>query len=172
MKNLKTTLLEEIEDIRDRTMFNAFYFKGHALKRHILTDEQLRQAIWDAPRPYDECDIVMVTRFFDETIARNLIADTLTQNIDEIEKWIISDSDENYAAIATFDKPTGDGLVKNTDWSKPIQVHGVCVVVRKDSSNICNHFGILTAYPIRVMEDVDEIYEAIDKYIEKKSVKE
>lgn len=171
MKSLKTTLLEEIDDIRDSTLFKALYFKGHALTKHVLTDEQLRQAIKMAPRPYNEDDIVMVTRFFDEESARRLIADALEKSIEEVEKWILSDTDRDYVAMVTFNEPTGDGLVKHTDWTKPIPVHGVCVVIRKDSSNICNHFGIVTAYPIRVFEDVDTIYDAIDEYISKKNMR-
>lgn len=138
--------------------------------KHILTDDEMRKALWEKPRPVDIDDIVMVTRFLSEDNAIQLIADTLSANISDIESWLLSDTDKDYVAYATFDHITGDGLVKNTDWTKPIPVHGVHVIIRKDFKDIYKSFNIVTAYPIRTMYDVDDIYDAIEEYINRKSV--
>ena len=167
---LKEKIISQINDIRDKTLFSAFHYKGHALHKHILSDEDLLKALWEKPRPIDVDDIVMVTRFFDEDNAIKLIADTLLQNVNEIEKWLLTDSDCDYAAYAFFDFATGDGLAKNTDWNNTIQVHGMCVVIRKDFSSVCKSFGVVTAYPTRTPDDVDGIYELIDEYIGRKDV--
>lgn len=165
---LKEKIRSQINDIRDKTLFNALHFKGHALHRHILSNEELQCALNRKRHPIDIDDIVMVTRFFNEDHAIQLIADTLQNNSNEIEKWLLSDTECDYVAYAFFDDATGEGLAKNTGIDNIIQVHGTCVVIRKDFSSICKSFVIVTAYPTRTPDDVDVIYEAIDEYISRK----
>lgn len=166
---LKEKILSQIEDVKNKTLFDALHCKGHALDKHILTDEELRQALWMKPRPVDVDDIVMVTRFCNEEIAREAIAIALQKNIKEIEKWLLSSAEADYVATATFEDAIGDGLAKNADWNKTIPIHGIRVVIRKDFSCICNSFVVVTAYPCRTLDDVDVIYEAIDDFLAKKA---
>lgn len=167
---LKSKIVSQIEDIRDSVLFGVLHCKGHALFKHVLSFEELQNALRWKRRAQDVDDIVMVTRFFDEDSARNLIADTLLLNIEGIEKWLLSSIDNDYVATATFDSPTGDGLAKNTDFTKTIPVHGVTVVLRKDFSFVGQSFFVVTAYPMRTLDDVDVIYEVIDEYIARKGV--
>ena len=165
---LKEKINSQIKDIRNIVLFKALHYKGHALEKHVLTDEQLFGVLAKKRRPIDPDDIIMVTRFNDAETAVNLIADTLLKNINEIEHWLLTDTDCDYVAYAFFDFATGDGLAKNTDCSHTIPVHGMCVVVRKDYSCICNSFVVVTAYPVSSPDDTDIVYECIDEYISRK----
>ena len=165
---LKKKIQQQINDIRDPLLFMAYQNEGHALDRHILDDEALRKALWVKPRPKDADDIVMVTRFQSKEQALGIIADTLQENIDAIEEWLLSNSEEDLAVSAIYNEPTGDGLVKNTDWTKTIPVHAAMVILRKNFKMIGRNFVIVTAYPLRSFDDVDAIYEAIDDFVSKK----
>ena len=165
---LKMKIKQQIEDIRDPLLFQAYQSEGHAIEHHVLSDDELRRALWVRPMPKNIDDIDMVTRFKDKEHALNLIAETLLQNIDLIEKWLLTDTDNAYEATAAFEEATGDGLAKNTDWSKPIPVHGVRVILVKNSQIIGRSFVVVTAYPQRTFEDIDAIYDAIDDYISRK----
>lgn len=164
----KKKIKEQIESIRDPLLFTAFQFEGHAIEEHVLSDDKLRWKLWKKKAPVDNDDIVMVTRFFSKESALNLIANALLKNLDEIVKWLLSDTNRVFVATATFEEPTGDGLTKNTDWTKTIPVHDVRVIIKKDFRIISRSFSIITAYPQRSFEDVDVIYEAIDEYTSRK----
>ena len=166
---LKNKVEQQIRDIRDPILFLAYQSEGHAIDRHVLNDDQLRRALWVKPRPKDNDDIVMVTRFQSKEKALEIIADTLQANVDEIVNWLSCDSEQDLAVMATYAEPTGDGLVKNTDWTKPIPVHAAMVVLRKNFRLVSRSFVIVTAYPLRSFNDVDAIYDAIDAFISKKN---
>lgn len=166
---LRRKIEQQIEDIRNPLLFLAYQCEGHAIDRHVLDDRQLLRAIYAKRKPQDVDDIVMVTRFKSKESALNLIADTLLHNIDAIEKWLLSSSENAYEATCTYTEATGDGLAKNTDWSKPIPVHGVRVVILKNFRLISRSFIVVTAYPQGTCDDIDAIYERIDDYISKKN---
>ena len=166
---LKQRLKEQINDIRDPLLYLAYQSEGHAIERHVLNDDELRRALWVRPMPKNIDEIDMVTRFRDKEQALNLIADTLLQNIDTIEKWLLTDTEDAYEATASFADPTGDGLAKRTDWSKTIPVHGVRVILAKNFQIVGRSFVVVTAYPQRTFEDIDAIYDAIDDYLAKKN---
>ena len=165
---LKKKLEQQINDIRDPLLFMAYQSEGHAINRHVLTNDELRRALWIKPKPKDKDDIVMVTRFQSKEKALEIIANTLLKNSDVIEKWLLSDNEGDLAVSATYRDATGDGLVKNTDWTKVIPVHSAMVVIRKNFTVIGRSFVVVTAYPLRSFDDIDAIYEAIDDYVNKK----
>lgn len=167
---LKEKIQEQINDIKDPLLFMAYQSEGHAIERHVLSDDELRRALWVKPRPKDIDDVVMVTRFQSKEKALQIIANTLQNNIDAIEKWLLSDTEKELTTSFVFDEPTGDGLVKNSDWTKPIPVHSVKVIIRKNFKLIGRSFVIVTAYPARSQSDVDTIYDAIDEFIAKKRI--
>lgn len=167
---LKQKIQQQINDIRDDVMFDAYHkYDGHAIDRHVMNNDELRKALWAKPRPVNIDDIVMVTRFESKAKALEIIAETLQMNIDSIEKWLLSNSEEDLVATATYEEATGDGYAKNTDWSKTIPVHSVRVVIRKNFKLISRSFVIVTAYPTRSFDDVDAIYDAIDDFISRKN---
>lgn len=166
---LRKKIQQQINDIRDELLFFAYQNEGHAIEKHVLSDDELRRALWVKPRPKYDDDIVMVTRFSSKSRALNIIADTLQENIDAIEKWLLTDSEADLAVTATFEDATGDGLAKNTNWTKTIPVHAAMVVLRKNFALISRSFIVVTAYPIRNFDDNDIIYEAIDEFISKKN---
>ena len=166
---LKKKLEEQINDIRDPLLFLAYQSEGHAIDRHVLSDDELRRALWVKPKPKDIDDIVMVTRFHSKEKALEIIANTLLNNIDAIEKWLRSDSEDDLAVSHIYSEQTGDGLVKNTDWTKTIPVHAAMVVIRKNFKLVGRSFVVVTSYPLRSFDDVDAIYEAIDEFINKKN---
>lgn len=166
---LRKKLEQQINDIRDPLLFKVIQHEGHALDRHLMSDEKLKRALWAMRKPKDCDDIVMETRFFSESQALNAIADSLQQNIDIIEKWLLSECFGRLEVTGNFTEATGDGLVKNTDWSKPILVHAVRVILEKNSCSVLRSFIVVTAYPIRCFDDNDAIYEAIDDFISKKN---
>ena len=166
---LKNKIQQQINDIRDPLLFMAYQSEGHAIDRHVLTDDELRRALWVKPRPQSIDDIVMVTRFTSKEKALEIIADTLQQNANAIEEWLLSHSEEDLAVNAIFEDETGDGLVKNTNWAQTIPVHSARVIIRKNFKMIGRNFVVVTAYPLRSFDDVDVIYDAIDAFISKKN---
>jgi hypothetical protein len=168
---LKEKIREAIIEIRDPMLFKALHWKGHMCERHILTNEEMRETIKRRTALPDEDDILMVTRFNNLEEALELTAQTLENNIDNIVEWIKSDIEDTMVFTTTFSDPTGDGLVKNADWTNFIPVHGVNVVLTRKSCMIGQPFVITTSYPVRVFEDIDNIYDAIDEYAERKNIK-
>ena len=165
---LKAKIVEQIEDIRNPMLFAALQVEGHALDRHLLSDNALRQALRLKGKPKYLDDIIKVTRFFDEGDALNLIADTLTTAISDIERWLLSDIEDDLTIKECFERATGDGLVKNTDWSQTISMHAVTVVLRKNFRKIGRSFVVVTAYPSASLDDNDVIYDAMDAYATQK----
>ena len=166
---VKRKIQEQIEMIKNPILYYAFQWEGHAIERHVLTDTQLFRALWTKPKPKYADDIVKVTRFVDKESALHFIADTLSKNIDNIAKWLLSDIRKDLVVTATFDEVTGDALVKNTNWQKTIPMHSTLVVLRKNYKVLSRSFVIVTAYPDSTLEDVDVIYDAMDEYISKKN---
>ena len=166
---LKKKILDQIEDIRDPMLFAALQIEGHALDRHLLSDDALRRALYLKKRPADFYDIVKVTRFSDKNTALNLIANTLTKSVSEIEKWLLSDIENDLTVQEYFLEETGDGLVKNTDWSQTIPMHAVTVVLRKNFRKIGRSFVVVTAYPSPTLDDNDIIFDALEAYAAKKN---
>ena len=154
----------QIEDIRNPMLFKAFQSEGHALERHLLTQQELVWALWKRRAPnFDE--ILKVTRFFDEESALNFIADALEHNFSTIEKWMMSDIESDLIIHQAFKKPVGDGIAKNTDWTKPIPMHSLTIVLRKNFKIMSRCFVVVTAYPDATMDDNDIIYDAMDAYL-------
>ena len=160
---------QQINDLRDPMLFMAYHHEGHAIERHILSDDELRRSLWVKPRPNSVDDIVMVTRFQSKEKALEIIAETLDANVNEIAKWLLCDSKEDFEATAVFNESTGDGLAKNTDWTNTIPVHGARVILRKNFKIIGRSFVVVTAYPFGAVDDIDSIYAAIDDFVSKKN---
>ena len=166
---LKEKILSQISDIRDPLLFTAIQIEGHALDKHLLSDDALRRALCHKEKPKYFDDIVKVTRFSSKEDALNLIADTLTRVVSDIEKWLLSDLESDLVIKEIFERETGDGLVKNTDWSQTIPMHAVTVVLRKNFRKIGRSFVVVTAYPSATLDDNDAIYDAMDAYAAQKN---
>ena len=128
-------------------------------------------ALWKKAKPKYDDDIVQVLRFKSKELAISFIVKTLSQNVDEIVNWQLSDIQQDLVVTASYNEATGDTLVKNTDWTKPIPMHKVLVVLRKNFRVLSRSFVIVTAYPDSTMEDVDVIYDALDAYAAQKAQK-
>lgn len=170
MKNdFAQRILGQISEVRDPILFKAFHQEhsrdgGHALDRHLLSQQELVKALRKRRKPnFDE--ILKVTRFFDEISALNFIADALEHNLSDIEKWLLSSIESDLVIHQAFKRPVGDGIAKNMDWTKPIPMHSLTVVLRKNSRLVGRSFVVVTAYPDATMDDNDVIYDAIDEYL-------
>lgn len=163
-------ILQQINDLKDPVLFSALHWRGHALRNHILTDEEMREAIRNKKSSRSSCgDIVMISRFFNEAEASELIIRVLENSLNALESWLLSDCDDYGVFEMSFDFPTGDGLVFNTNWKNFFTLHGVCVVLSKKRTMPGQSFIVKTAYPICSFEDVDPIYDAIDDFVSKRS---
>lgn len=161
---MKNRIMQEIEDIRDPILFNALHWRGHALQRHLLSNEEMRERIKERPPVKEDDEIIMITRFFALKEALDLTAKTLEENIEKITEWVNADCENELQVISSFSFITGDGLVKNADWNRFLPVHGVCVVLNRRYDAFGRSFVIKTSYPIRVHEDIDDICDAIDEW--------
>ena len=166
---LKKKIREQISDIRNPILFKALHWKGHMHERHLLTNEEMREVIKRRAPLENEDDIVMVTRFNSFEEALELTAQTLEENVEKIAEWLMDDCSEIMEFTSRFPYPTGDGLIKNADWTNFVPVHGVNVVLCKGSCIPGQSFVVTTSYPIRTFEDIDNIYDAIDDYTEKRN---
>lgn len=157
----------EIEEILDENLFLTYHeHKGHCLTEHLLSDKDLRQKLWNMPKPADENDIVMATRFYSREQALKAIYEALSAHVDEIREWRKNLLYPYLEISHTDTKPTGEGICKNTD-KNLIAVHGTRVILIAND-NEGRAFYIRTAYPVRTYDDVDVIYDAMDEWQERK----
>ncbi len=165
-------LEREIQEITDEKIFFAIHEAyGHCLAEHILTDKELSNKLYDMPKPKSYDDIVMATRFYSKESALNFIQSGMLREIDKVKQWRAKLMYPFLELSVTFKEPVGEGIIKNADHKKKVPVHGLRIILIV-GDKMGRAFYIKTAYPIRVFEDIDNIYDAIDEWQEKKKEQE
>jgi len=159
---------KEIQEITNKEIFMATHESfGHCLTEHLLNDKELRDKLYMMPRPRDEFDIVMATRFFSEEDALAKIQEGLEKSYKKIVNWRKDLMNPYLELQITFETPVGEGIVKNASFNKMLKVHGLRIILIA-GDKLGRSFYIKTAYPMRSINDIDEIYEAIDEWQMKK----
>ena len=152
------------ESVLDETQFQICHeLRGHCITKHIVDINVLQERVWNMPRPTVDEPIKVATRFLSEESARQLIYETLIENVKDIANWRSKLYTKDYEITKEFDIVTGEGIVKGADKNQLIPMHAVRII-------ICNgdYFGqpfyIKTAYPFRSFDDIDACYDAIDEF--------
>lgn len=153
-------LLREIDDLGNKELFRA-YHPAHMEERHIYIDDNgLRQRLKNIP--FTENELCLFSRFYGKTEkVLPMIQKCIRQNIGALEKW-----DPYQTALvlhADFPEPIGTGLVKGTDWNVPFPMSRIRVVL--ENADIRGRlFKVVTAYPVPDMDEIDDIWDAIDTF--------
>lgn len=153
-------LQQEIEEICDKALFYT-YHSSSLNEQHILVDTNaLRQKLRLLPVYGDE--MCMYSRFFgcaDDVLP--LIQTCIQGNLQYLEKW----NSCNTALVlhTDFPEPIGTGIVKGTDWNTLFQMSRIRVIMEK-SKTPERSFRIVTAYPVPNMNEMNEIWDAMDAF--------
>lgn len=155
----------EIELITNLDDFFAVHeSKGHCLTAHVVPEKkELIYKLNKMPRAKDTGDIVMSTRFFSIAQALKAIQEALECFKEDIVAWRKHLDNPYFEIQYTSDTFTGEGICKGACYNDLISVHGLRVVLIKGDS-LGRTFYIKTAYPNCAFEDVDYVYEAMDKW--------
>lgn len=155
----------EIELITNLDDFLAVHeSKGHCLTEHVIPDnKELIYKLHKMSRSEDVGDIVMSTRFFSTTQALKIIQEALSCFKEDIVTWRKHLNNPYCEIQYSSDEFTGEGICKGTCYNDLIPVHGLRVVLIKGDS-LGRAFYIKTAYPNCAFEDVDCVYDAMDKW--------
>lgn len=161
----------EIMEITDADIFKASHeLKGHCLFEHTKSDRDLIRKLSGMHRG-NEYDIVLASRFFNEEQARRSIYNLLLRNEESIISRRKNLNSPVFEIYGEFENPVGEGIARNTDYSRKFMLHGLrAVPVMGDS--IGRAFYIKTAYPVNAMDDNDSIYDAMDEWMEQKNKKQ
>ena len=153
-------LQQEIEEIQDKVLF-SIHHSSNLSEQHIFADTNaLRQNLRLLPVYGDE--MCMFSHFFggsDDVLP--LIQTCVQRNLQYLEKW----NPRNTALVlhTDFPEPIGTGIVKDTDWNTLFSMSRIRVILGK--SKISERtFRIVTAYPVPNIEEMNEIWDAMDAF--------
>ena len=153
-------LQQEIEEIQDKVLF-SIHHSSNLSEQHIFADTNaLRQNLRLLPVYGDE--MCMFSHFFggsDDVLP--LIQTCVQRNLQYLEKW----NPRNTALVlhTDFPEPIGTGIVKDTDWNTLFSMSRIRVILGK--SKISERtFRIVTAYPVPNIEEMNEIWDAMDDF--------
>ncbi len=154
-------LQQEIEEIRDKALFYT-YHSSSLSEQHIFVDSNaLRQKLRLLPN-YNSNEMCMYSRFYGHTDdVLPLIQTCVQENLQYLEKW----NPRNTALVlhTDFPEPIGTGIVKDTDWNTLFSMSRIRVILGK--SKISERtFRIVTAYPVPNIEEMNEIWDAMDDF--------
>ena len=153
-------LLQEIEEIQDKALFYT-YLSFNLDEQHIFVDSNaLRQKLRMLPVYGDE--MCMYSHFFgctDDVLP--LIQTCVQRNLQYLEKW--NPCHTALVLHTDFPKPIGTGIVKGTDWNTLFPMSRIRVILQK-SKIPGRAFRIATAYPVPNVEEMNEIWDAMDAF--------
>ena len=153
-------LLQEIEEIQDKALFYT-YLSFNLDEQHIFVDSNaLRQKLRMLPVYGDE--MCMFSHFFggsDDVLP--LIQTCVQRNLQYLEKW--NPCHTALVLHTDFPKPIGTGIVKGTDWNTLFPMSRIRVILQK-SKIPGRAFRIATAYPVPNVEEMNEIWDAMDAF--------
>ena len=153
-------LLQEIEEIQDKALFYT-YLSFNLDEQHIFVDSNaLRQKLRMLPVYGDE--MCMYSHFFgctDDVLP--LIQTCVQENLQYLGKW--NPCHTALVLHSDFPKPIGTGIVKGTDWNTLFPMSRIRVILQK-SKIPGRAFRIATAYPVPNVEEMNEIWDAMDAF--------
>lgn len=168
----KEELLKFInESLTDENQFNVCHeLYGHCLAEHTLSLPELQNKLWDSPKATISNPIVAASRFYSANAARKIIHQTLIENVDSILQW----RKKLYLNILVIEKDfsdsIGEAIIKGADRNTLIPFHRLTLVLC-NGDQIGQPFFIKIAYPAQNFDDIDNCYDAIDEFQEKRKRK-
>lgn len=163
---MKKSTLKWFESISTPDFFKCNNQYSHLFDRHLstVTDIYLKTRLKYAED--EEGNIVSRTRFKDgETKIIERIIECIKENLEEIDKFANTNSDGKLNLVKDYTEPIGEGFVKNANPDTLFQTSRLEVVMIK-TEKYDIPFKIITAFPTFSIDEVDDVWDAIDEWAE------